>query len=87
MFQLFYNVRTMAPIAQPYSQDACGIGSGAFFILGWAECRFGIDFLVIVFSIVIISVVVASIICAAYFPLFASPHLPPAAMMTTTLSS
>jgi hypothetical protein len=76
----------MAPIAQPYSQDACGIGSGAFFALGWAESRFGIDFLVIIFSIVVVSVVVVSIICAAYFPLFASLHLPPEAMMTMTLS-
>jgi hypothetical protein len=77
----------MAPIAQPYSQDACGIGSGAFSALGWAESRFEIDFLVVIFSIVIVSVIVISIICAAYFPLFASHHLPPAAMMTTTLSS
>ncbi len=61
----------MAPIAQPYSQDACGIGSGAFSALGWAESRFGIDFLVVIFSIVVISIVVASIICATYFPLFA----------------
>jgi hypothetical protein len=77
----------MAPIAQPYSQDACGIGSGAFSALGWAEGRFGIDFLVVIFSIVVVSVVVISIICAAYFPLFASLHLPPGAMMTTMLSS
>jgi hypothetical protein len=78
----------MAPIAQPYSQDACGIGSGAFSALRWAESRFGIDFLVvIIFSIVVVSVVVVSIICATYFPLFASLHLLPAAMMTTTLSS
>jgi hypothetical protein len=77
----------MAPIAQTYSQDTCGIGSGAFTALGWAESRFGIDFLVVIFSIVVVSVVVVSIICAAYFPLFASLHLPPAAMMTTMLSS
>jgi hypothetical protein len=37
---------TMAPIAQPYSQEACGIGYGAFSALGWAESRFEIDFLV-----------------------------------------
>jgi hypothetical protein len=55
----------MAPLAQPYFQDAWGIGSGAFSALGWAESRFGIDFLVIIFSIVVISVVVVSIICAA----------------------
>ncbi len=85
-FQLFYNVRTMAPIAQPYSLDTCRIGSGAFSTLGWAESRFGIDFLVVIFSIVVISIVVVSIICATYFPLFASFHLPPAAMMITTLS-
>ena len=36
----------MAPIAQPYSRDACGIGYGAFSALGWAESRFGIDLLV-----------------------------------------
>jgi hypothetical protein len=77
----------MAPISQPYSQDACGIGSGAFSALGWAESRFGIDFSVVIFSIVVVSVVVVSIICAAYFPLFAFLHLPPATMMTTTLSS
>jgi hypothetical protein len=77
----------MAPIAQPYCQDACGISSGAFSALGWAESRFGIDFLVVIFSIVIVSVIVISIICATYFPLFASLHLLPAAMMTTTLSS
>jgi hypothetical protein len=76
----------MALIAQPYSQDACGIGSGAFSALGWAESRFGIDFLVVTFSFVVVSVVVISIICATYFPLFASLYLPPAAMMTTTLS-
>jgi hypothetical protein len=29
-------VRTMVPIAQPYSQDACGIGSCAYATLGWA---------------------------------------------------
>jgi hypothetical protein len=84
-FQLFYNMRTMGPIAQPYSQDACGIGLGAFSALGWAESRFGIDFLVVIFSILVVSIVVV-FICAAYFPLFASLYLPPAAMMTTTLS-
>jgi hypothetical protein len=77
----------MAPIAQPYSQNACGIGSGAFSALGWAESRFGIDFLVVIFSIVVVSIVVTSIICATYFPLFASLHLLPVAMMTTMLSS
>jgi hypothetical protein len=76
----------MAPIVQPYSQDACGIGSGVFSALGLAESRFGIDFLAVIFSILVVSVVVVSIICATYFPLFASLHLPPAAMMTTTLS-
>ena len=86
-FQLFYYVRTMAPIVQPYYQDACRIGSGAFSALGWAESRFGIDFLVVIFSIIVVSVVVVSVICTAYFPLFASLYLPPAAMMTTTLSS
>jgi hypothetical protein len=76
----------MALIAQPYSQDACRIGSGAFSALGWAESRFGIDFLVAFFSIIVVSVIVISIICAAHFPLFASLHLLPVAMMTTTLS-
>jgi hypothetical protein len=76
----------MAPIAQPNSQDACGIGSGAFSALGWEENRFGINFFVVIFSILVVSIVVISIICAAYFPLFASLHLPPAAMMTTMLS-
>ena len=52
---------TMAPIAQPYSQDACGIGYGAFSALGWAESRFGIDFLVVFFSIVIVSVIIVSL--------------------------
>jgi hypothetical protein len=75
----------MAPIVQPYSQDACGTGSGAFSALGWAESRFGIDFLVVIFSIVVVSVVVIPIICAAYFLLFAFLYLLPAAMMTTTL--
>jgi hypothetical protein len=77
----------MAPIAQPFSQDACGIGFGAFSALGWAESRFGIDFLVVIFSILVVSAVVISIICTALFPLVASLHLPPAAMMTTTSSS
>jgi hypothetical protein len=76
----------MAPIAQPYSQDACRIGSGAFSALGWAESRFGIDILAVIFSNVVVSAVVISIICIANFPLFASLHLPPAAMMTTTIS-
>jgi hypothetical protein len=76
----------MALIAQPYSQDACRIGSGAHSALGWAKSRFGIDFLVIIFSIVVVSVVVVFIICTAYFPLFASLHLLPAAMMTMALS-
>jgi hypothetical protein len=75
----------MAPIAQPYSQDACRIGSGAFSALGWAESRFGIDFLVVIFSIIVVSVVVVSIICTACFPLFASHHLPPVAIMTMML--
>ncbi len=34
----------MAWIAQPYSQDACRIGSGPFNALGRAEDRFGGDF-------------------------------------------
>ncbi len=42
-FQPYYNMLTMAPIAQPYSQDACGIGYGASSALGWAESWFGID--------------------------------------------
>jgi hypothetical protein len=37
------NVLIMVPIAQPYSQDACVIGSHAFAALGWAEGWFGID--------------------------------------------
>jgi hypothetical protein len=77
----------MAPIAQPYSQEACRISSGAFSALGWTESRFGIDFLVVIFSIIVVSVVVVSIICAAYFPFFVSLHLLPVAMMTTMLSS
>ena len=52
---------TVAPIAQPYSQDACGIGYGAFSALGWAESRFGIEFLVVFFSIVIVSVIIVSL--------------------------
>ena len=60
-FQLRYNVLTMAPIAQPYSQDACEIGYGDFSALGWAESRFGIDFLAGFFSIVIVSVIVVSL--------------------------
>jgi hypothetical protein len=31
------NVLTMALVAQPNSQDACGIGSHAFAALGWAK--------------------------------------------------
>ncbi len=44
-FQPCYNLHTMAPIAQPYSQDTCGIGYGygASSALGWAESWFGID--------------------------------------------
>ena len=34
----------MAPIAQPYSQDSWGIGSGPFAALVWVEDRFGSDF-------------------------------------------
>jgi hypothetical protein len=33
----------MAPIAQPYSQDTCGIGSHAFATRGCAQSGFGID--------------------------------------------
>jgi hypothetical protein len=51
---------TIAPIAQPYSQDTCGIGYGVFSALGWAESRFGIDFLVVFFSIVIVSIIIVS---------------------------
>jgi len=61
LFQLCYNLLTMAPIAQPYSQDTCGIGYGAFSALGWAKSRFGIDFLVVFFSIVIVSIVIVSL--------------------------
>jgi hypothetical protein len=75
-FQLIYNVRTMAPIAQPYSQDACKIGSSAVSALGWAESRFEIDFLVVIFSIVVVFIVVISIICAIFSPLCLSS--PPA---------
>ncbi len=64
---------TMAPIAQPYSQDACGIGYGAFSALGWAESRFGINVLVVFFSIVIISVIIVSL--DAPPPLSSPPHL------------
>jgi hypothetical protein len=50
--------------------------SGAFSALVWAKSRFGIDFLVVIFSIVVVAVVVVFIICAAYFfpslPLFTS---------------
>jgi hypothetical protein len=75
----------MALIVQPYSQDAYKIGSGAHSALGWAESRFENDFLVVIVSIVVVSVVVVFIICTAYFPLFASLHLLPAAMMTMAL--
>jgi hypothetical protein len=37
------NMLTMALIAQPYSKDACSIGSCASAAVGWAEGRFGID--------------------------------------------
>ena len=33
----------VVPIAQPHSQDTCGIGSGPFSALGWPEGWFGID--------------------------------------------
>ena len=57
-FQLCYNMLTMAPIAQPYSHDACRIGYGAFSALGWAESRFGFDFLVVYFSNAIVSIII-----------------------------
>jgi hypothetical protein len=63
----------MAPIAQPYSQDACRIGYGAFSALGWAESRFGINFLVVFFSFVIVSVIIVSL--DAPPPLSSPPHL------------
>jgi hypothetical protein len=63
----------MAPIAQPYSQDACGIGYGAFSPLGWAESRFGIDFLVVFFSIVIVSIIIVSL--GALLPLSSRQRL------------
>jgi hypothetical protein len=66
----------MAPIAQPYSQDACGIGYGAFSALGWAESRFGIIFLVVFFSMVIVSVIIVSLDAP-----------PPLSSPTTPLSS
>jgi len=34
----------MALIAQPRSQDACGIGSHPLVALGWAKGSFGSDF-------------------------------------------
>ena len=34
----------MALITQPYPQDACGIGSAPISALGWAEDRFGGNF-------------------------------------------
>jgi hypothetical protein len=64
---------TMVPIGQSYSQDACGIGYDAFFALGWAESRFGIDFLVVLFSIVIVSVIIISL--DALPPLLSCRHL------------
>ncbi len=42
-FHCHLNMLTMAPIAQPYSQDTCGIGSHAFATLGCAKSWFGID--------------------------------------------
>jgi hypothetical protein len=65
----------MAPIAQPYSQDACGIGYGAFSALGWAESRFGIDLLVVFFSIIIVSIIIISL--DAPPPLSSHRHLYP----------
>jgi hypothetical protein len=44
------NVLTMAPILQPYSQDACGLCSCAFATLGWAEGWFGVDWMEINWS-------------------------------------
>ncbi len=72
-FQLCYNMLTMTPIAQPYSQDACGIGYGVFSALGWVESRFGMDFLVVFFSIIIISIIIISL--DALPPLSSSQHL------------
>jgi len=63
----------MAPIAQSYSQDACGIGNGVFSCLGWAESRFGIDCLVVFFSIVIVSIIIVSL--DAPLPLLSRRHL------------
>jgi len=67
----------MAPIAQPYSQDACGIGYGVFSALGWAESRFGIDCLVVFFSIVIVSIII--VFLDAPLPLSSLHHLYPRA--------
>jgi hypothetical protein len=64
---------TMALIVQPYSQDACRIGYGAFSALGWAESRFGIELLVVFFSIVIVSVIIVSL--DALPPLSSRQHL------------
>jgi hypothetical protein len=64
---------TLVPIAQPYSQDACRIVYGAFSALGWAESRFGIDFLVFFFFIVIVSVIIVSL--NAPLPLSSRRHL------------
>ncbi len=44
------NVLTMVLVAQPNSQDTCGIGSHAFAALGWAEDWFGIDWVEINWS-------------------------------------
>jgi len=63
----------MAPIAQPYSQDACGIGYGVFSALGWVESRFGIECLVVFFSIVIVSIIIVSL--DAPLPLSPRRHL------------
>ena len=60
-FQLCNNMHTMVPIVQPYSQDAYGIGYGAFSALGWAEIRFGIVFLIVFVSIAIVSVIIISL--------------------------
>jgi hypothetical protein len=63
----------MAPIAQPYSQDACGTGYDVFPALGWAGSRFGIDCLVVYFSIVIVSIIIVSL--DAPLPLSLRCHL------------
>jgi hypothetical protein len=66
----------MAPIAQPFSQDACKIGSCAFSALGWVESRFGIDFLVVIFFVVIVSIIVFHHLRRIFSPLCLSS--PPA---------